>query len=178
MTFTTSQVASTQTFALGTDSKSASILAGLCGPLAYTIVEGYSFVTVSSATSPGSISVFTNNIADVGLHPTTFKISLTRYTMVPSVQISFAITIVLSDCDASIIQPVSLAPMTFIFGESLPVTQTFTHFTDSTSITNSDPAYCGNMLYLLQSLPFLTLTVPSNQQTGTFALSLFTTDVT
>jgi hypothetical protein len=56
MTYVVTQVASTQNFTLGADSKS--VLTGipsLCGPIEYFIVEAYSFAAVNS--SLGTITV-------------------------------------------------------------------------------------------------------------------------
>lgn len=92
MTHTITQAAATQTFSLGSDS--ASILLGipsLCGPIEYSIVEAYSFVSVTITSNPGTISVQSSLLSDVGTYTATLEAKLTNYPAVAPVQITFSI---------------------------------------------------------------------------------------
>jgi hypothetical protein len=61
----------------------------LCGPIAYSILEGYSFVSITSGSDPGEIRVQTNLISALGDHTATFNARLTKYPNVTNVKIVF-----------------------------------------------------------------------------------------
>lgn len=83
MDYTITQVTMTQTFQLGTDSKSEQTsIPSLCGPIEYSIVEGYAFVGVISTTNTGQINIQTNLLSHKGVYKATFDAKLKNYPTV------------------------------------------------------------------------------------------------
>ena len=66
----------------------------MCGPIEYTIVEAYSFVSIASAADPGTISVQSSLLSDANTYTATFQAKLTNYPLVAPVEITFTITLV------------------------------------------------------------------------------------
>ena len=65
-----------QTFVLATDAKStATGVASLCGPIDYSILEPYSFLTVTA----GNISLASNSMDDINLYRATLQAKLRDY---------------------------------------------------------------------------------------------------
>lgn len=92
MTYVVAEPATSQTFALGTDSKSVLFgIPGYCGPLEYSIVEGHTFASVQAAADPGTISVQTAYLADVRIYTATFDVKLTNYPTATAAQVTFTI---------------------------------------------------------------------------------------
>ena len=95
MSYTIAAAASTQTFALGTNSKAVQLTdPTLCGPIEYSITEMYSFVTLNSSTNPATISVQSNLIPDTGVYSATLHAKLLNYPSVTPVDIGFSITMI------------------------------------------------------------------------------------
>ena len=95
MSATITQAAATQQFGLATDSYSTSKgIPNSCGPFEYSIVEAYSFVSISTASNPGTISVQSNLMADINTYTATFQVKLTNYPEVAPVQVAFQIQLV------------------------------------------------------------------------------------
>ena len=89
------QAAATQTFGLATDSYSNSVSTpNSCGPFEYSIVEGYSFVSISTAANPGTISVQSNSMANINTYTATLKVKLKNYPGVAPIQVAFQIQLV------------------------------------------------------------------------------------
>jgi hypothetical protein len=95
MSYVVAQAANSQTFALdGSNSMAAQTsISSLCGPIEYSIVENYSFVTFEFDAVYGKILVQTNQEGDANVHSATFRAKLTNYPSVASVDIGFQITI-------------------------------------------------------------------------------------
>jgi hypothetical protein len=112
MNYIIAQAASTQIFALGTDSKSALTgVTSLCGPIEYSVVVlGYSFASVNTVN--GIISVQSNLINDAGVHNATFKAKLTNYPLVAHVNIGFQITITNPCLTTALTLPTTLTSVT------------------------------------------------------------------
>jgi len=88
MNYIIAQPASTQNFALGNDSKSVLTgVASLCGPIEYSISEGFSFASIDAAN--GIISIQSNLISDAGVHNATFKAKMRDYSEVAHFDIPF-----------------------------------------------------------------------------------------
>jgi hypothetical protein len=51
-------------------------IASLCGPIEYSIVEQYSFLTVTA----GNISLASNSMANINTYTTTLKAKLTNFS--------------------------------------------------------------------------------------------------
>ena len=68
MTNTVSYISVSQSFVLATDSVTiASGITSFCGPIEYSIVEAYSFLTVTT----GNLSLGSNFMTDSGMHTAT-----------------------------------------------------------------------------------------------------------
>jgi hypothetical protein len=79
MTNTVTLPAVFQTFALALDSVSTNFsIADRCGPIDYSIVEAYTFLTVTA----GSISLVSNSMADIRSYTATLQAKLTNYSAV------------------------------------------------------------------------------------------------
>jgi len=92
MTHTITHAAVTQPFSLGTDSESVKYgIPSLCGPIEYSIVEAHSFVSVTSTTSAGTISVQSSLLSNIGTYTATLEAKLTNYPEVAPAQVPFTI---------------------------------------------------------------------------------------
>ena len=154
MSYFVAQPASSQTFALdGTNSKAAlTSISSLCGPIEYSIVENYSFVTFDAVN--GKISVQTNLISDANVHSATFRAKLTNYSSyVANVEIGFQITIT-NPCLTTILTlPTTLTAVTITSLSGVSNSQTFAPATD-TAATSAVRGLCGNRIYsIVETLP-------------------------
>jgi hypothetical protein len=94
LTYVAAEPTLVQTFALGTNSKSVlTSLPNLCGTLTYKITEAYTWSTVTFAADPGSVSIYTPLISNVGVYPAHFEVYLTSYPLVTHISLPFTITI-------------------------------------------------------------------------------------
>jgi hypothetical protein len=146
MNYVISQTASTQNFALGTDSKSALTgVSSLCGPIEYLIVvPGYSFASVDAVN--GIISVQSNLINDAGNHDATFRAKMRDYSLLAHVDIGFKITIT-NPCLTTVLNlPTSLTSVTITSLSGTSNSQTFLPATN-TPTTSLVPGLCGNRIY-------------------------------
>ena len=113
---------STKTFIPFTDSVAKTYLNdSICGPLQYTIVEGYSFVSLIPSVSgnnidPWTISVTTTSLADIKTHTVTLKTTLVNYPTVTAVSLTFSLEI-MHPCVLTVINAAAISAMTFTIGD-------------------------------------------------------------
>jgi hypothetical protein len=86
MTNTVTLASISQNFALATDSIStATAIASFCGPIEYSVVQFYSFLTVSA----GTITLGSNSMADIGVYTATLQAKLTNFPAVLPALVAF-----------------------------------------------------------------------------------------
>ena len=152
-----SGVPTLQEFAPAKDTAStAAGIPGLCGPHVYSIVEAIpqNFVSIVAPTtnlftSYWTLSMLTNNFADVGVWTVTLQGKLENYASVAAVFTAFQLT-VLNPCVGARIHPLTLtAPGSFkIALKKSPVSiLSFMMNTDSVGVTLSLPLVCGIKTY-------------------------------
>ena len=93
----------------------------ICGSLQYTIVEGYSFVSLIPSVSgnnidPWTISVTTTSLADIKTHTVTLKTTLVNYPTVTAVSLTFSLEI-MHPCVLTVINAAAISAMTFTIGD-------------------------------------------------------------
>ena len=153
MNYAVAAAATSQTFGLGTDSKSVLTgISGFCGPIEYSITQAYSFATIVISTS-GTITVQTSQISDVGVHSATFDAKLTNYPAVAHVQIGFTITISNPCLSTTLTLPTTLTAVTITSLSGISSSQAFAPATDSAATTAAIPALCGNRVYSIVEAP-------------------------
>ena len=153
MSYIVAQAASSQTFALdGTNSKAAlTSISSLCGPIEYSIVEGYSFVTVDAVN--GKILVQTNLTSNAAVHSANFRAKLKNYPDVASVDIGFQITITNPCLTTTLTLPTTLTAVTITSLSGVSSSQTFAPAID-TAATSAVRDLCGNRIYsIVETLP-------------------------
>jgi hypothetical protein len=140
---------------LGTDSKSVlTAIPSFCGPIAYSIVEGYSFVSLSSLSNPGTISIQTNKLSDAGVYTATFDALLTTYPTVAHAEIVFTITIIDPCLTTMLALPTALAPVTIVAMSGIGSSALFAPATDTAGTAAATPGLCGPRLYSIVEVPF------------------------
>ena len=82
----------------------------MCGPIEYSIVEGYTFASVDAVN--GIISVQSNLINDAGVHNATFRAKVRDYSLVAHVDIEFKITITNPCLTTALTLPTTLTSVT------------------------------------------------------------------
>ena len=181
MSYVIAAAASTQTFALGTDSKSTlTAIASLCGPIEYSILQGFSFATVNAS---GTISVQTSLITDTGVHSATFNAKLTNYPAVANVQVGFTITITNPCLTTTLTLPTALVAATITSQSGVGNSQSFAPATDSAATTAAISGLCGNRLYSIVEAPvqgFVSIVPPAaglDPLTNTWTLSCLSTNL-
>jgi hypothetical protein len=116
----------------------------LCGPIEYSIVEGYSFASVDAVN--GIISVQSNNINDANDHNVTFRAKMRDYSLVAHVDIGFKITITNPCLTTVLTLPTTLTSVTITSLSGTGNSQTFLPATDIAA-TSLIPGLCGNRIY-------------------------------
>ena len=139
----------------------------ICGPLQYSIVEGYSFVSLIPSVSgnsidPWKISVTTTSLLDVQMYYTvTLKATLANYPTATSATLSFPLDI-LHPCTLTVINPAAISAMTFVIGDAQILTE-FLQMSDTVAVLENVPKFCGERKYeLTDQLPFITLVLPTD----------------
>jgi hypothetical protein len=153
MSYVVAQPAISQTFALdGTNSKAfLTSISSLCGPIEYSIVEGYLFATLDAVN--GKISVQTNLISDTNIHSATFRAKLKNYLNVANVDIGFQITITNPCSTTTLTLPTTLTAVTITSLSGVSSSQTFAPAID-TAATSAVRDLCGNRIYsIVETLP-------------------------
>jgi hypothetical protein len=153
MSYVVAQPASSQTFALdGTNSKAAlTSISSLCGPIEYSIKEGYSFATIDAVN--GKILVQTDLTSDADVHSATFRAKLKNYPDVACVDIGFQITITDPCLTTTLTLPTTLTSVTITSRSGVSNSQNFSPATDTVA-TSTLPGLCGNRIYsIVETLP-------------------------
>lgn len=149
MTYGVTRVASTKSF---TSIDSKSVLTGntqLCGPIKLTIVEAYSFATVTSGTSSGTISVQTNDFGLINSYTVTIEAELENYPTIAHVQVAFTLNIVHPCSITTLTLPTTLQAVSITSLSGISNSQLFLPATDPESIANSTKDLCGNRIYTI-----------------------------
>jgi hypothetical protein len=98
-----------QIFTLATDSESTtSGIAGKCGAIEYSIVEAYSFLTVTA----GNISLVSNSMAQINSYTATLQAKLTSYSGVSAAKVTFSVTLTNPCLTTTLAMPANLINMT------------------------------------------------------------------
>jgi hypothetical protein len=123
---------STQTFVPFSDNAAVTYSnPSICGPKAYSILEGYSFVSITPPasgldwTDPWLLSVQTTLLSDVGVHAATIQATMTNYPSVPPVTLVFSIVII-HPCQTTQIVAQPIMDMYFYLPtDTAPIHQTY-----------------------------------------------------
>ena len=154
----------------------------ICGPKQYTIVEGYSFVSLIPPTSgnnidPWTISVTTSNLVDINSYTVTLRSTLAHYATATPATLTFQLDII-HPCTLTVINATAIPTMTFTIGSAQTVTNFF-QIADSVAVRENAPKFCGERKYeLTDNLPFLSLVTPADPWQQPTQITLFTLDAT
>ena len=153
MTSTVTETAATQAWTAATDSLSTlTTLSEACGPITYSIVEGYSFLTLD--VTGLLLTLQSNLIADAGSYTATLSASLTNYPAVAAAQISFSLELINPCLTTVLTLPTTLSAFTITVGDGVGFEQTFMPATDSKADAATTPALCGPRVYaILEAQP-------------------------
>lgn len=166
MTSTVTQAAALQSWTAATDSLStAKGLPEVCGPMTYSIAEGYSFVTLD--VSILQITLQSTNMAHIGTQTATLQASLTNYPGIAPTKIQFSVTLVDPCLTTVLTLATTLSTFTIAAFDGVGFTQTFMPATDSAADTALVPGLCGTRVYSiveLQPKAFISFISPTGDQ--------------
>ena len=178
MTNTVNLSSVSQTFALASDSVSTAMsITSLCGPIEYSIAEGYSFMQVTA----GTISLGSNSMADVGTHTATLKAKLTNYPAVAPALVSFSTTLIDPCLSTTITLPTTLVAETITSLSGLTTIQVFAPATDTAATSAGVLGLCGPRIYtIVETTPqgFVSIVAPAtNEYSSNWSLSMHSTNI-
>ena len=150
-----------QTFVLATDAKSTTTgVAFLCGQIDYSILEPYSFLTVTA----GNISLASNSMDDINLYRATLQAKLRNYPGVSAATVEFDVTLIDPCLTTTLGLPTNLIEKTITSYSGTAVTQIFAPATDTAATFANVVDLCGFRLYnIKETTPqgFVTIVSPT-----------------
>ena len=148
MTHIVTQAPATQNFSLGVDSKSVQTgVPNLCGPIEYSIVEAYTFATITYTSETGTISIASDKMSDIGVKMATFQAKLTNYPNVAPVQVTFTINLIDPCLSTVLTLPTTLTDVTIGSMSGVQESQLFAPATDSAATSAGVVDLCGPRAY-------------------------------
>ena len=117
------------------------------------MAEGYTFVSVTSLSNPGTISIQTSMLADAGVYTATLDAKLTSYPAVTHAQVIFTITVIDPCLTTTLTLPTVLAPVTITAMSGTGSSQIFLPATDAAGAAAATPGLCGNRIYSIVEAP-------------------------
>ena len=136
----------------------------LCGPLVYAIPEAYSFATITTSATQGTITVSTSSKLDCGAHQATLEVSLQNYPLVVHAKIQFTITITDPCLTTTLTLPTTLQAVSITSMTGVGNTQTFKPATDPVTTFLANLGFCGNRVYTIleaSATGIVTITPPA-----------------